>query len=364
MVGRVVDGELLHLLCHFVGVPTTLDEARTGHATLGADGCIPETQRDFLALVEPVAAAHQQGIKGIGGRGGVLPTIGLLLGEQPNAQLVEHVVVLVDFGKGRHDVGVGGDVRLEAEIFLRPIHADLLILLGAFLEALDHQLGGGLVAVAEEYQGTLGTLVEVERGPGVVKALEVVFLGRDEVAVGVLRVEEAQGIQFGQGGGADGPVFTPAVSPHVTVGLCHVVFQITHGFFTDASRHVLVGSAQCAPSAHLLQPAEAGQDVSADIRTLGHAVHPRPAAVVFLLLLNELQGAGLLAAQVVDFKEVGYAAALLGLALGLQHPRRLLQHDGLQVLVFLELREQRIGRFDLPFLDVSQQVRDVVGDVR
>ena len=105
------------------------------------------------------------------------------------------------------------------------------------------------------------------------------------------------------------------------------------------------------------------QNIGADVGTFGHAVHPRPTAVVLLLLLDEFQGVGLLVTDGVHLEECGDAAALLGLALGLQHPRRLLQHDGFQVLVLLELREQGIRRLDLPFLDVVQEVRDVVGDV-
>ena len=150
---------------------------------------------------------------------------------------------------------------------------------------------------------------------------------------------------------------------HVAVSLRHIVFEVTHGLVADTLGGVLVGPAQRTPCTHLLQLAEATQDIGGDVWTLGHAVHPRPAAVVFLLLLDKLQRTGLLATQIVDFKQGGNAATLLGLALGLEHPRSLLQHDGLQVLVLLELREQGIRRLDLPFLDVVQEVRDVVGNI-
>ena len=86
---------------------------------------------------------------------------------------------------------------------------------------------------------------------------KVVFLGSGKVLVGVLLLEETQGIEFVQRAGADGPVFAFAVTFHFAVGLGHLVFEVTHGLVADALGGVLVGLAQRTPSTHLLQLAEA-----------------------------------------------------------------------------------------------------------
>ena len=55
---------------------------------------------------------------------------------------------------------------------------------------------------------------------------------------------------------------------------------------------------------------------------------------------------------------------MLALAFGLEHPRRFLQHYRLQLLVFLQLRKQCVGRLDLPFFDITEQVGDFACYVR
>ena len=137
MRGGVDNGEMTHVVGDLVGVPVALDKASASLAALSADGRSAETQGDILALLEPIAAAQQQGVDGIGGRSGVLPHVGALLREQPHPQLVEHLLVAFNLGKGAHDVGMGGDVRVEREVLLGPIHADFIVLLGTFLERLD-----------------------------------------------------------------------------------------------------------------------------------------------------------------------------------------------------------------------------------
>ena len=194
MFGGVVHRKVSHFRRHLVGVPAALHKARACHSAVGAYGGVAETQRYLLAFVEPVATAHKQGVDGIGGGGAVLPAVGLFLRKQPHPPLVEHGNVVVDLRKGGHYVGVGGNVRLETEVFLRPVHARLLVLLGALFKRLNHQLGDVLFAVAPKQHCGLRALVEVERSPLLGQTAEVVVLGGDEVIVGVLRVEETEGV--------------------------------------------------------------------------------------------------------------------------------------------------------------------------
>ena len=121
----------------------------------------------------------------------------------------------------------------KGTVFLRPVDANLLVFLCAFLETLDHQLCGHGVAATLEDQGSLRTLVEVERGPLLVKAAEPVFFRRGEVLVGVLLSKEAQGIQFVQGERPDGPVLAVAVLLHFAVLFRHLLLQIAHRLFAD-----------------------------------------------------------------------------------------------------------------------------------
>ena len=104
----------------------------------------------LFAVVEPVTATHQQGVAGLSGGGTVFPHRGLFLGEEPHLQLVESLLILVDLCEGTHNLGVGGDMRLEAEVAFGPVHADLLVLHGVFLEGGNHRLGILGVAVTVE----------------------------------------------------------------------------------------------------------------------------------------------------------------------------------------------------------------------
>ena len=87
-----------------------------------------------------------------------------------------------------------------------------------------------------------------------------------------------------QGVASDAPFLLESL--HVAVGLSHVVFDELDGFPADFLGLPLVGLAHRLPNTHLLELPETSKDVGGDVGTLGSAVHPRPAAIVFLFLFE------------------------------------------------------------------------------
>ena len=89
-----------------------------------------------------------------------------------------------------------------------------------------------------------------------------------------------------------------------------------------------------------------------------HTFEPRP-STIHLQILQFLLGLGDSGVEQVRVEELAELVALFGLVLRVEHPRRLLQQDVLQLLVFLQLTLQGglLPRLALPLADEPHQLR-------
>ena len=280
---------------HFGGGPAGFEVAGAGLRGFGLHGLAADGDLQGLLGRQPVGAAQQQGVAGIGGGAGAFPVVGLLLLEQPELHLIDGFLVVSDFIEGFDEGGLGfggGFAPVVAAAHFLPVHAQLGRVQGVFREgAEDFGGGAGFGIGAKCGQRQLGLQVAGLGGPVVGGLLAVVGKGR----LWRRRLRPAAARSCGR----RGPEFAGRR------GGCRPASRLSGGAARrsrgPAQHRGSAGRFAAWPRAmasllgierpQLFQLAKTGHDELGDVAVIGHLLKPREGAVGQLHFLELEQGA-------------------------------------------------------------------------
>ena len=319
-----------------------LIEAGASLNVLRLDDLATEGDLDEFFGGKQVSAAQEQGIDGVGSGFGGLPILRLFLLEQPDFTVFNGLLVLRDFIEGldHHGLGLDGSpVPPPGIFFVTPVHAEFVVSLGELFER-SHDVGGRDFFLAESLDG------EGEVGLGLPWQRKPVFGGLGEevgdgffvlASDGLVFEKEATAVEVkGDGAGEVVGVFV-SVLEDVAVGVVDPAVKLLQGFYGGFEVEAL--------EPEVTETAETGGDIESDVVASAAACKPGPGAVGQLHVRELAHGScGLRIKPVVVEKDADLAAGG-AFIFALHEPWGLGEHDGFEVLVFLERAVESLGAF-------------------